>query len=88
MPQVLVALNKPFGVLCQFTAEDGRPTLADFVPQKGVYAAGRLDQDSEGLLLLTDDGRLQHRLSRRHMWCRSRGCRRRMPSSACAAACC
>lgn len=63
MPQVLVALNKPFGVLCQFTAEDGRPTLADFVPQKGVYAAGRLDQDSEGLLLLTDDGRLQHRLA-------------------------
>jgi 23S rRNA pseudouridine2457 synthase len=60
---VLVALNKPFGVLCQFTGEAGRRTLADLVPQKGVYAAGRLDQDSEGLLLLTDDGPLQHRLA-------------------------
>ncbi|URL58847.1 pseudouridine synthase [Luteibacter flocculans] len=60
---MLLALNKPFGVLCQFTGEAGRRTLADFVPQKGVYAAGRLDQDSEGLLLLTDDGRLQHRLA-------------------------
>jgi len=60
---VLLALNKPFGVLCQFTDEAGRPTLADFVAQKGVYAAGRLDHDSEGLLLLTDDGRLQHRLA-------------------------
>jgi len=60
---VLVALNKPFGVLCQFTDEAGRRTLADFVTQKGVYAAGRLDHDSEGLLLLTDDGVLQHRLA-------------------------
>lgn len=60
---MLVALNKPFGVLCQFTGEAGRRTLADFVGQKGVYAAGRLDQDSEGLLLLTDDGKLQHRLA-------------------------
>jgi 23S rRNA pseudouridine2457 synthase len=60
---VLVALNKPFGVLCQFTDEAGRRTLADFVTQKGVYAAGRLDHDSEGLLLLTDDGKLQHRLA-------------------------
>ena len=60
---MLVALNKPFGVLCQFTDEAGRRTLADFVTQKGVYAAGRLDHDSEGLLLLTDDGRLQHRLA-------------------------
>ncbi|MGN6481304.1 rRNA large subunit pseudouridine synthase E [Luteibacter sp.] len=60
---MLVALNKPFGVLCQFTDEAGRRTLADFVTQKGVYAAGRLDHDSEGLLLLTDDGVLQHRLA-------------------------
>lgn len=60
---MLVALNKPFGVLCQFTDEAGRRTLADFVTQKGVYAAGRLDHDSEGLLLLTDDGQLQHRLA-------------------------
>jgi 23S rRNA pseudouridine2457 synthase len=60
---VLVALNKPFGVLCQFTDEAGRRTLADFVLQKGVYAAGRLDHDSEGLLLLTDDGRLQQWLA-------------------------
>jgi 23S rRNA pseudouridine2457 synthase len=60
---MLIALNKPFGVLCQFTDDRGRPTLADFVRQKGVYAAGRLDQDSEGLLLLTDDGSLAHRLT-------------------------
>ncbi|MEW9624663.1 pseudouridine synthase [Rhodanobacter geophilus] len=60
---MLIALNKPYGVLCQFISDDGRPTLADYVRQKGVYAAGRLDHDSEGLLLLTDDGRLQHRLA-------------------------
>lgn len=60
---MLIALNKPYGVLCQFTDDRGRPTLADFVRQKDVYAAGRLDQDSEGLLLLTDDGRLAHRLT-------------------------
>jgi 23S rRNA pseudouridine2457 synthase len=60
---VLLALNKPYGVLCQFTDEAGRRTLADYVAQKGVYAAGRLDQDSEGLLLLTDDGALAHRLT-------------------------
>ena len=60
---MLIALNKPYGVLCQFTSDDGRPTLADHVRQKGVYAAGRLDHDSEGLLLLTDDGRLAHRLT-------------------------
>jgi pseudouridine synthase len=60
---MLLALNKPYGVLCQFTDGNGRRTLADFVRQKDVYAAGRLDQDSEGLLLLTDDGRLAHRLT-------------------------
>ena len=60
---MLIALNKPWGVLCQFTDAAGRPTLADFVAQKDVYAAGRLDRDSEGLLLLTDDGALAHRLT-------------------------
>lgn len=60
---MLIALNKPFGVLCQFTTDDGRPTLADYVRQKDVYPAGRLDHDSEGLLLLTDDGVLAHRLT-------------------------
>jgi len=60
---MLIALNKPFGVLCQFTDASGRRTLADFVTQKNVYAAGRLDQDSEGLLLLTDDGALAHQLT-------------------------
>jgi 23S rRNA pseudouridine2457 synthase len=60
---MLIALNKPFGVLCQFTTNDGRPALADYVRQKDVYPAGRLDHDSEGLLLLTDDGALAHRLT-------------------------
>lgn len=60
---MLIALNKPYGVLCQFTDPQGRATLADYVRQKDVYAAGRLDHDSEGLLLLTDDGALAHRLT-------------------------
>ncbi|MCS6787320.1 MAG: pseudouridine synthase [Thiobacillaceae bacterium] len=59
----LILFNKPYGVLSQFTPADGHPGLADYIPVRGVYAAGRLDHDSEGLLILTDDGRLQHRLT-------------------------
>lgn len=59
----LIAFNKPYGVLTQFRPSAHGPTLADYVRVPGVYPAGRLDKDSEGLLLLTDDGALQHRLS-------------------------
>jgi 23S rRNA pseudouridine2457 synthase len=59
----LILFNKPFGVLCQFTGEPGEITLADYIPVKDVYAAGRLDKDSEGLLILTNDGKLQDRIA-------------------------
>jgi len=59
----LLLLHKPYGVLCQFTSRDGRRTLANAVPVPGVYPAGRLDADSEGLVVLTDDGALQARIA-------------------------
>jgi|TARA_B110000879_G_scaffold6188_1_gene8038 23S rRNA pseudouridine2457 synthase len=59
----LVLFNKPFNVLSQFTDDKGRKTLSDYIDIKAVYAAGRLDYDSEGLLLLTDDGQLQAQIS-------------------------
>jgi 23S rRNA pseudouridine2457 synthase len=59
----LILFNKPFGVLSQFTGAPAQATLADWIHLPGVYAAGRLDADSEGLLLLTDDGALQHRIA-------------------------
>ena len=60
---MLIALNKPFGVISKFSPEAGKRTLADYIPVRNVYPAGRLDKDSEGLLLLTDDGALQARIA-------------------------
>jgi len=60
---VLIAFNKPFGVACKFSPEPDRKTLADYIDVRSVYPAGRLDIDSEGLMLLTDDGVLQARIA-------------------------
>lgn len=75
----LILFNKPFGVLSQFTDSIGRETLADYIFTKGIYAAGRLDKDSEGLLLLTDDGALQDKITSpknkltKHYWVQVEG---------------
>src|SRR5699024_9668302 len=64
--RLLIALNKPYGVMSQFTDAQHRPTLGDYLKVPRVYPAGRLDKDSEGLILLTNDGRLQERIAHPH----------------------
>ncbi len=59
----LILFNKPYGVICQFSPHEKHPSLADYIHMKNIYPAGRLDHDSEGLLLLTDNGKLQHKIS-------------------------
>lgn len=76
----MVVFNKPYGVICQFTSGTaGEPTLADYIAQDNVYPAGRLDKDSEGMVLLTDSGALQSRISQpehkmtKHYWVQVEG---------------
>ena len=72
----IILFNKPYGVLSQFTPEGRWQGLKDYIPVPDVYAAGRLDADSEGLLILTDDGALQRRIAIRRTNCpRPTGCR-------------
>ena len=59
----ILLFNKPYGVICQFSRDGMHPTLADYIALPGFYPAGRLDTDSEGLLVLTDDGQMQHRIT-------------------------
>ena len=59
----ILLFNKPYGVICQFSRDGPHPTLADYIALPGFYPAGHLDTDSEGLLVLTDDGKLQHRIT-------------------------
>jgi len=76
---MLIFFNKPFQVLSQFTTDGDKSTLADYIDSPGVYCAGRLDYDSEGLLILTDDGRLQQRIAnpkfgkQKHYWVQVEG---------------
>ena len=73
---LLLALNKPYNVVCQFRAHADDLTLANFIEQANVHPAGRLDKDSEGLLLLTDDGALQHLITQpRHKQAKGCQCR-------------